>query len=87
MTYDYDAKKLDEFYDRMKVITDNGVIIRPSSANIKYKSAASSFSVSWGGYVNNFNLDGLDCHDGSLYAMINGKDMRAIFETTRRKTW
>lgn len=87
MTYDYDAKKLDEFYDRMKVITDNGVIIRPSSANIKYKSATSSFSVSWGGYVNNFNLDGLDCHDGSLYAMVNGKDMRAIFETTRRKTW
>ena len=87
MDYDYDFTKLDEFYDRMKDITDDGIIVRPASANVKYKSAASNFSVSWGGYINNFNLDGLDCHDGPLYAMINGKDMYKIFETTRRKTW
>ena len=87
MDYDYDSTKLDEFYDRMKDITDDGIIVRPASANVKYKSAASNFSVSWGGYINNFNLDGLYCHDGPLYAMINGKDMYKIFETTIRKTW
>ena len=87
MDYDYDSSKQDEFYGMMKDITDDGIIIRPSSANAKYKSAASSFSISWGGYINNFNMNGLDCHDGPLYAMINNKDMRDIFEVTRRKTW
>lgn len=87
MDYSYDSSKLDEFYGRMKDITDDGIIIRPASPNARFKNSVSSFSLSWGGYINSFNLDGLDCNRGPLYAMVNNKDMLRIFEVTRRKTW
>lgn len=90
MTYDYDITKLDKFYSNTDYYVKHGTVIRPSSANTRYKSASNDYSIAWSGYV----WEGATYPDGKMYrgaleAMKSTSKYGAkdIFEATKKMKW